>query len=713
MNFRAAVTLFFLLTATIAATMAQIGPMQDCDDAIPVCENRYVQTRSFQGTGSVEDLRHGSTCLENDENNSVWYVFTIGQSGVLEFSIAANGASPNDTVDYDFALFNITGLTCASIKDTNLVVRCNYAFTDSVTGLRAGYANTSSNATGPPFCAPLNVYAGETYTLLVDNFGATQFGYILDFSASTAVVKDTIRPSVSSIDSLRCDDTDSLVVHLSEPVVCSSLDALGSDFLVTGPSAVTITRVYGPSCAVGGFTQTAILNLSSPIATGGNYALSLVRGTDNNTFIDNCNNEALPASFPFFVPHKVTAGFTFQKFASCAADTFMFSNTSQGNITSYLWDFGDSSASAVQNPTHVYPVTGSYTVTLTAFTNDCSDSYSNSILVTNNIDVAITYDPPHPCTGLPVSFSDASSYTPSAEHYWYFGDGNSSTSQNPTHTFSVSGNYDVEFVVIDRVNNCPPDTAWETIVVSDPAAAAFTFSNPVCSDTVVNFTDASTGTPSSWTWTFHDGSIIRTRNTSFVYDAAGSYPVQLAVQDACGTDTESLMVHVMARPKFSLGKDTSLCLNETIVLTISAVPAADNYRWSTGQTSPAITFGSVPDTVRATAFLNGCRWDDELIIHEKDINECSFAIVPTGFSPNGDGKNDLLRVKTKDVSDYELIIYNRWGQEVFREKNDDRGGWDGYFKDEPLDAGVFAYIILWTPLHGKQRVDSGTVTLVR
>src|ERR1051325_4406994 len=93
------------------------GPEQDCDHALPVCQEVYVQPQTYQGVGAHDELPPDLSCLENEENNSVWYIFTVTASGMLEFDIAAYNASANNTVDYDFALYNITGKTCANISD--------------------------------------------------------------------------------------------------------------------------------------------------------------------------------------------------------------------------------------------------------------------------------------------------------------------------------------------------------------------------------------------------------------------------------------------------------------------------------------------------------------------------------------------------------------------------------------------------------------------
>src|SRR5437870_5667269 len=84
------------------STFAQLEnqPEQDCINAIHLCDPVYVQPNSYQGVGMIEDLQPFLSCLENEENNSVWYTFEIADSGMLEFTITSFGG-PDDTVDYD------------------------------------------------------------------------------------------------------------------------------------------------------------------------------------------------------------------------------------------------------------------------------------------------------------------------------------------------------------------------------------------------------------------------------------------------------------------------------------------------------------------------------------------------------------------------------------------------------------------------------------
>jgi gliding motility-associated-like protein len=93
-----------------------------------------------------------------------------------------------------------------------------------------------------------------------------------------------------------------------------------------------------------------------------------------------------------------------------------------------------------------------------------------------------------------------------------------------------------------------------------------------------------------------------------------------------------------------------------------------------------------------------------------DTNEHLF--VPTIFSPNDDGENDILFVRGEGIQQLEFIIYNRWGEKIFESNHIDTG-WDGTYKGKKCDPAVFAYVITAWMMNGQKIVQSGNVTLVR
>ncbi len=103
--------------------------------------------------------------------------------------------------------------------------------------------------------------------------------------------------------------------------------------------------------------------------------------------------------------------------------------------------------------------------------------------------------------------------------------------------------------------------------------------------------------------------------------------------------------------------------------------------------------------------------NDDIIVHySPKIIEAAF---PSGFSPNGDGQNDFLNiVGTKNVKNYTVEIWNRWGQLVYS-SNDIKTGWDGNYKGSPSPTGVYAFVVKYTDGHDEDQIKKGNVTLLR
>jgi gliding motility-associated-like protein len=89
-----------------------------------------------------------------------------------------------------------------------------------------------------------------------------------------------------------------------------------------------------------------------------------------------------------------------------------------------------------------------------------------------------------------------------------------------------------------------------------------------------------------------------------------------------------------------------------------------------------------------------------------------FVFIPSGFSPNGDGKNDVFQIRGSYIDELYLIIYNRWGEKVF-ETTDPQGAWDGTFRDEQLPPDVYGYYARILCLGGEEYVRKGNITLIK
>src|SRR5205823_1539322 len=162
------------------------------------------------------------------------------------------------------------------------------------------------------------------------------------------------------------------------------------------------------------------------------------------TVTDNQGATSAPFSRSVTLNQAPTASFSVP---SCSGQTCSFTSTSSdpdGTIASYNWTFGDGFSSTAQNPSHTYGAGGSYTVTLRVTDNQGATSAPFSRSVTLNQAPTASFSVPS-CSGLTCSFTSTSSDPDGtiASYNWTFGDGFSSTAQNPSHTYGAGGSYTV------------------------------------------------------------------------------------------------------------------------------------------------------------------------------------------------------------------------------------------------------------------------------
>jgi PKD repeat protein len=171
---------------------------------------------------------------------------------------------------------------------------------------------------------------------------------------------------------------------------------------------------------------------------------------------------------PFFISHiPPTADFTFT--TSDLTATFTDASTDpDGTIVGWLWNFGDGNTSTQQNPIHTYTAGGTYTVTLTVTDDDgASDSTSKPVTVIAP-NIPPTADFTFTTSYLTVNFFDASTDPDGTivGWNWNFGDGNTSTQQNPIHTYAAGGTYTVTLTVTD--NDGAPGSVGKPVTVTGP-----------------------------------------------------------------------------------------------------------------------------------------------------------------------------------------------------------------------------------------------------
>ncbi|SEA57200.1 gliding motility-associated C-terminal domain-containing protein, partial [Chitinophaga terrae (ex Kim and Jung 2007)] len=173
---------------------------------------------------------------------------------------------------------------------------------------------------------------------------------------------------------------------------------------------------------------------------------------------------------------------------------------------------------------------------------------------------------------------------------------------------------------------------------------------------------------------------------------------------------DSVNVNITGLPKINLGRDTTLCKGETLLLRAEG-GGITGVRWDNGSTSPTlpVTNGG---TYTVTVFNDCGTATDNITV---DFVQCEpKPVVPNAFSPNGDGRNDVFRpVVRGQMFDYELRIFNRWGELIFM-TSDNHKGWDGTYKGVPVDVGTYVWWLTYKKVPGgASNVLKGEVTVIR
>ena len=164
-------------------------------------------------------------------------------------------------------------------------------------------------------------------------------------------------------------------------------------------------------------------------------------------------------------------------------------------------------------------------------------TFYNDVWFSGNSDTAIQ----HSIRDTLATFSTPLSSYNVASYQWQFGDGQTATGANPTHTYTESGTYTVTLTIPDEVNGLQTTyTKPITVVAGEGLTAGFTTSQRSGTPPLtVQFVDTSTGNPTAWAWNFGDGSATsNTRNPSHTYASIGSYTVSLYVENAEDSDWE-------------------------------------------------------------------------------------------------------------------------------------------------------------------------------
>lgn len=327
---------------------------------------------------------------------------------------------------------------------------------------------------------------------------------------------------------------------------CIPLTVVFSDTVQNGKSFVWDFGDGSPK------VTTTSLNVSHTYNAVGSYLVSLV-AIDSTT----CNIADTAYLTIRAGDNIATLDFIPAKTGLCTDLSYIFTNTSSASIpfkpNSFTWDFGDGTPriTAGQNPpvSHTYAGPGTYIVKLilkdTSFCNS-PDSISKTIRLSPIVKAQFE-TPPAGCVPYNAVFENTSAG--GLNFNWDFGDGTSSTLDNPTHLYTAVGTYIVKLYAFDSTSCNKIDSASFTINVVSIPIAGFTFTpDPPKENTAVQFTNQSMGA-TNYIWYFGDGDSTTDVNPEHLFNATGTYDVCLVAINAAGCrDTACLPVSAIINP---------------------------------------------------------------------------------------------------------------------------------------------------------------------
>lgn len=277
-------------------------------------------------------------------------------------------------------------------------------------------------------------------------------------------IQTTVPVAFDSIAPVACAPQ-TLSFVFKKRVRCSSIAPDGSDFTIKGPYPVTIQRASA-SCDEDGLSNIINVQLSQPLYLAGTYRVSLVSGTDGNEIIDECALQTQPGqTLSFTVKDTVSATFSSKLMLGCRQDSIKLSHDGAHGVNSWQWIFDGGAIDSRQALTRSYSDYGTKTVSLTVSNGFCSAASTQSFALDNQI-IARFNAPVNVCPGDKAVFID-SSYGKLSKWSWYFGNGNTSSAQNPEPQLYPTVTRDRLFSVQLVVSNDIPcsDTTYKMITV--------------------------------------------------------------------------------------------------------------------------------------------------------------------------------------------------------------------------------------------------------
>lgn len=414
---------------------------------------------------------------------------------------------------------------------------------------------------------------------------------------------------------------------------------------------------------------------------------------------------------------------------------FIGNNSTYANA--YEWSFLAGSTAVLPSrsdtTTSGFPVIfstpGTYIIKLKAKnTIGCENEEADTVTVIPAPTANVTLSDTVVCIGDAVTFNT----TNTGNYSWDFSEVGISTPlynvPNPVRVFTTPGTFTIGFTVYGGLFNCEK-TIYKKVRVLEKPSLAFTASDSsACVNEVITFKNQTTmsnnGQANAYTWNFGDGGTSTVKNPAYVYKSPGTYWVTLTTTTSLAGKTctykDSLKIVVTEAPDI---KDIIANPDSAIAVSMQSVQftpvytsnlASNTFAWTFGDNSagsnaenPTHTYldaGLYPVQLIVTN-NSGCR---DTFVFQMRVIDTDSLFIPNIVTPNNDGKNDVFKVRFRQIKSYHIEIYNRWGSKVFESDNPSET-WDPIQEQD----GVYYYVITCEGRFGTNFNRKGNLTIMR
>lgn len=586
-----------------------------------------------------------------------------GQTSVLSYSLS--NASSTGTINTLWSPSGITtptlSVSSAGVYTLNVSNSCgNNSATYSISAIQSPSVSISAN--GPTqFCAGGNVILTAT-----SNTG----NYLWTGGATTQTISVNAAGSIVVTSSNACGSAQATQTVGIAPVPTLTLSS-NSISLCSGQTATvqanTNTAVTY-SWSTGASTNTVSLNAA------GNYSVDV---------FNSCGNASQTVSVSIGTSPTISVSAT--QTLICSGQTTTLSGS--GSSGAYSWSNGANTATiSVSN-------SGLYTATVT---NGCGSAVS-SISITSLSAPTVTISTPAAtlCAGQSATLTALNSN--GTNFSWSTGDVTNTTIVN------TSG---VKTVTVS--NACGASTASISIFTASlPVISVSSNTNIICPNETATLTVTGASAPYVWSNSSGTGSVVTTTGGT----------VSVSNTNICGTATQTINVNVVNLSAGLSANPTTGTLPLEVDFTSNSV-GGSSYAWTFGNGNTAntqtVSTQTYNDAGNYTVYLtvsDGICFDmDSLVITV--LNEEGTLYVPNAFTPNGDSINDVFRVGATNIKEFDIIIFDRWGLELYA-SNDINEGWNGYVNGKVVSDGTYFFLLKAKDIDNKEIKKQGTVTLFK